>query len=176
MMKLVFQHFLNEGVKELFVKPEGKRPFDVLTISAYDINNLAVRCPHLEDLDLQDFTIMRWPSLRFPWATLQRLVINKASPKCFEDVALHTSAPNIRYFTIGGGPSEVVLPDMRLCSSLQEVYLEEGTFSFPGKIPFPRKLKTLGGSWYARVNWSKDELEIYLENCSICSDLEHWRE
>ena len=124
MMKLVFQEFLNEGVKDLFVKPwasDCKRPFDVLTISAHDINNLAVRCPHLEGLDLQDFTIKRWPSLRFPWATLQRLVINKAGPKCFEDVALHTSAPNIRYLTIGGGPSEVVLPDMRHCSNLKEV-------------------------------------------------------
>ena len=71
---------------------------------------------------------------------------------------------------------DLVLPDMRHCSNLIEVYLEEGTFSFPGKIPFPRELKSLCGSWYARVNWDKDELEIYFENCSISSDLEHWRE
>ena len=174
-MKEVFRDFLNEGVKVINVRPLQLPSYVATTLSAYDITNLAQKCPQLEEINLHDFPIKRWPSLMHPWTTLQRLEVNMAGLKCFEDVALQTSAPNIRYLTIGGS-SDVVLPDMCLCGSLQEVYLEAGHFSFPGKIPFPSILKKLCGSWYAYVNWRKEELENYFKCCEISNDLQHWGE
>lgn len=180
LLKVVIQDFLNSGVEDLFVKycskliSSSSKQSSKQSILAADLRNMALACPELENLDLQHFAITSWPSLSVPWRSMKRLIINTANPKCFENVDFSDSIPNIEYLTIASsGVALTVLPDMSNCCNLQEVFLEGGAFSFPGKIPLPRNLKRMCGSWDTPVAVNCDEvpLEDYFEDCDI-SDLE----
>ena len=180
----IIDEWLNDGTERLWVEGENYCP----KVPTFNFVSLAKQCPNLKTLLLYSVELDEALSPSFEMSSLEDLFLHNvklvhSDPflnfdwKCtFPRITLFGMWPDI----MDHGGCWCLLPDLRECENIREVYLIDGRFSFPTNIlrdvPFPKGLEKLMVQHNGLTDnrwWGKKDLKKLCDMEVISAVMEH---